>query len=235
MSTTELHPFEKAGMGVGPYRFLGIVEMPNPGEDSARNFACGNPYAEVHAAGLKAGAGTCCCCGMAITVICIVADAKGDKWGVGSDCVLKTEDDRIERSARLAISKRRNIMAARRVEAKREQRRQAWLDQPCPSSRALPGETNRQFNEREQAERKAAEANRAAARAARAEQFKDVLAVLNYGGSFLVAMADALTNGPLTERQAECVARKWFPRATAANEAERNALLARLTGKGGGL
>lgn len=224
-----LHPFEAAGMGVGPYKFCGISEMPNLAENSAANFANPNPYAEIQALGLKAGAGTCACCGMAITVICVVSDAAGDRWGVGSDCVLKANDKSIGDKAKVAIAKRRSLMARQRNDAKREAQRQAWLDQPCKCGRALAGETNRQFNEREIAQRNAAVASRKAAQAARSEQFKDILEVLKHGGSFLVAMAEALIQGPLSERQAECVARNFFPRATAANEAERNALLARLT------
>ncbi len=56
------HAYELAGMGTGPYRFGGIFEMPTPSDGSAASFANGDPYAEIRALGLKAGAGTCACC-----------------------------------------------------------------------------------------------------------------------------------------------------------------------------
>ena len=224
------HPFERAGMGVGPYLFCGISEMPNQSEDSAGNFGNMNPFVEIHALGLKAGAGTCCCCGMAITVICIVSDAAGDKWGVGSDCVLKAGEPSLGNAAKVALAKRRSAITAARNEARREADRIKWLATVSTDTRSLPGETNGQMIKRQNAERLTTEQAEKGARRARAEHFRDILeALVAMKTDFHTSLGRAITFGPLTERQAEFAARVWFPRATAKNESDRSALISRLT------
>lgn len=218
--TQSAHAYELAGMGCGPYSFCGIVEMLTPGDGSAASFANANPYAEVQSIGMKAGAGTCACCGMAIIVICVVRDGAGDKWGVGSDCIEKIGDPALCDSAKVAVAKRRNRMARARNDAKREAQRQIWLDSPSVDSRSLTGETNRQFIARLDAESKQAQEAQQRAQNDRAASFADVLSVLDAGTDFFQSLASQLRRGALTGRQAHFAA-KCFPSSQRANIVER--------------
>jgi hypothetical protein len=222
---SKLHPFESAGMGRGPYRWVGMVEMPNLSEDGAATFGGGNPYAEVQSYNMKAGAGTCACCGMAISIVCVVRDADGNNWGVGSDCIEKAGDSHIGNYAEIAIRQRRNAKASQRREAKRQANHAAWLIAP---SRENPSETNQQRIDRQNAERKAREQSYQAEVDARKVQFADVLNVLT-GNDFYKSLAEQLSRGPLSQRQAECAAKAVLGRWTKKNNDEVIELIARLT------
>lgn len=176
---TQAHPFEISGMGVGPYRFVGIYEMPTPGDGSAAMFANADPFSEIRALVLKAGAGTCACCGMAITVICVVIDGVGDRWGVGSDCIEKIGEPALCNAAKVAVAKRRAKMARSRRDEKCAAQRQAWLAAPSDKSGSLPGETNGARLAREDAEQLTAanaRKNAAAQRGAILAPFSDAIA-----------------------------------------------------------
>jgi len=82
------HPFARAGMGVGPWRFVGVAQIPPTSLGEANPDAYNNALRDLPK--LKAGLGTCACCGMAIMNIFIVRDSAGDLWGVGCDCIRKT-------------------------------------------------------------------------------------------------------------------------------------------------
>lgn len=207
-TTTEekAHPFEIAGMGVGPYRTGGIFEIPRPGDGSARMFANLDPYAEVRDLKLKAGAGTCACCGMAIMIICVVIDANGDRWGVGSDCVMKAGEKALGDKIKVALAKRRRAIERDKREAKRNAQREAFEAAIATDKRALPGETNGQMRQRLNAEYDAERARQAEASKAREESLKDILTALDGQRShFFASLAAQLRNGPLTGRQATFV------------------------------
>lgn len=230
LSTKEpvAHPFELAGMGHGPYRFVGLVEMPNLSENSASNFGGNNPYAEVQSFHMKAGAGTCACCGMAITVICVVQDGLGDNWGVGSDCVEKLGTPALCNAAKVAVAKRRNKMAAARREVKRQATHQKWLAALSTKPGSLPGETNASRMGREDAERCFSRLAAESAVNARRESFKDILSVLEASGNdFYKSLASQLSAGPLSERQAHFVAKAMMGRQNKANSEQWEAVLAR--------
>jgi hypothetical protein len=202
------HPYEIAGMGTGPYQFCGIVEMPDLSSDSASNFANPDPYAEINAIGLKAGAGTCACCGMAITVICVVMDGQGDKWGVGSDCIQKIGCPSLCDAAKIAVAKRRRAKDAARNEKRRIAAHQVWLNKPCARLDAIKGETNLEYNQRQDRALKAKQLERAQILSRRAETFREEITILALpidrgGSSFHRSLADALAVGELTERQAD--------------------------------
>ena len=73
----QVHPFEKAGLGVAPFRFSGMSEKVY--------VACpGAP---------EQPAGTCDYCGMGIRYCCHIESADGKSFVVGSDCVRKTDRD----------------------------------------------------------------------------------------------------------------------------------------------
>lgn len=138
-ATATVHPFLEAGMGEGPYTYIGNYDMGesmNP--DSAANFGSMTGFLK-DAPKLKAGMGTCACCGMAIMNICIIRDGNGDLWGVGTDCVEKTGDAGIAKLALAASALRskakRRAAAAKRAAAKfeaerpaREQAQREWAE-----------------------------------------------------------------------------------------------------------
>lgn len=208
------HPFERAGMGVGPYKWVGTVEIPNAAEfsGSAAGFGGGDRYAEVKAANLKAGGGTCCCCGMGISIICVVQDAAGDRWGVGSDCVMKTGDAHLGNAAKVAVAKRRRAKDAAKREAKRREQQEKFLDSASTDTRALPGETNRQLQDRLNAEWKAKEA----ARAAHGARMAPVVEVLNQQrGEFCRSMAQEFSQGRVPSGRALAICRDIYGKAKA--------------------
>lgn len=95
-----VHPFERAGMGSGPYRFAGAYELPS------RELAAANPDAYNAALRdlprLTDGNGSCSCCGMPITNIFVVRNAAGQLYGVGCECVDKLYGRVAQRSRRLS-------------------------------------------------------------------------------------------------------------------------------------
>lgn len=118
-SPLSLHPFFESGMGEGPYHFVGVYDMGeamNP--NSAANF--GNMRGMLaDAPKLKAGLGTCSCCGMGIMIICIIKNAAGELYGVGSDCVEKADGQGIMKKGVAAT------LALRRKELARVKRQKA--------------------------------------------------------------------------------------------------------------
>ena len=93
--------------------------------------------------------------------------------------------------------------------------------------------------ERENAEWRAVQADLAAARAARAAKFKDVLdflLLLNSQQQFIdsiwISLHNQLSERPLTERQAQCILKQWFSQTGRRNKTNAKAwdeLLERLT------
>lgn len=75
---TALHPFERAGLGKAPFRFVGLVEK---------------TYVACQGAPVQPG-GTCAFCGTGIRYVCIVKSADGRAHDIGTDCVHKLEDER---------------------------------------------------------------------------------------------------------------------------------------------
>lgn len=104
-----IHPFARAGMGRGPWKFSGTFKMPDKTLAEANPQAYNNQL--KHAPDLKFGLGTCACCGMAIMNVFVVKDADGDRWGVGCDCILKlgrqfSDEDNQELVRSVKLSKR---------------------------------------------------------------------------------------------------------------------------------
>jgi hypothetical protein len=217
---TTAHPFELAGMGYGPYRFNGIHDIAEAREHAMNHL--GGTHAAEHPK-LEAGLGTCCNCGMAINIVCIVQSADGRLWGVGSDCVEKVGDAHLGDKVKVAIARRRRAKAAAKREEARKVRHQEWLAAACTAKDALPGETNEQYKTRQYAaeqEREAAYKAKVAERQARfAQDLATLQAIAETGNTFAASMMFALQEGPLTPRQADCTA-KFFHRRGTASHAE---------------
>jgi hypothetical protein len=80
---TMAHPFETAGLGLAPFRFVGLFEKVCSGQPDANGVSVG--YAGQPA-------GTCDYCGAGIRYCCQVRSADGREFVVGCDCVDRVGD-----------------------------------------------------------------------------------------------------------------------------------------------
>lgn len=82
------HPFERAGLGLAPFRFVGMVEK---------------LYVSCPGAPAQPG-GTCDYCSNGIRYVYNIRSADGKTFGVGSECVRKIEraDNRLVKSVEAA-------------------------------------------------------------------------------------------------------------------------------------
>lgn len=131
-------------MGTGPFRFIGIATIPSPSLAEANADAYNNALRELPR-NLIGGCGTCYNCGMAITRVCIVQNSTGERYGIGSDCVLKTGDPSLGDAAKVAIARLQRKARRERAETQRHARQVAWESTICNDR----GETNAQRVDRE--------------------------------------------------------------------------------------
>ena len=85
----KIHTFEANGLGIAPFKFDGMVELPSP------SLAEHNPTAYNNALAMlpkDVACGTCAYCGHAIKYNYIVKDVNGKRFAVGSECIAKTGD-----------------------------------------------------------------------------------------------------------------------------------------------
>lgn len=111
MTTEATHPFERAGLGAAPFRFLGIEEQDMR---HGRVVVGRGTASEVET---QAG-GTCAFCGNFILVMCRVESADGRRFHVGSDCVEKVDDTALRATVKRAVAKRRNAQRREREAAR---------------------------------------------------------------------------------------------------------------------
>jgi len=111
-----IHPFEKAGLGVAPFRFVkydraGVDDLDNDGQLIIRD-ANGNDTG----ARTKPG-GTCCYCGQYIVAKVHVKDANGAVFHVGTQCAEKTTRamGETKRADKLTKAFKANERAARKA------------------------------------------------------------------------------------------------------------------------
>jgi hypothetical protein len=195
--TEKAHPFELAGMGTGPYRFVGTAEIPSR-DMAEKNPSAYNLALQELPRHLVGGCGTCRNCGMAITVICIVRDGQGREYGVGSDCVLKTGDPSLASSAKIAVAKRRREIARIKAADKREKGRLAWLAAISAAPGSITGETNQARLDREKAEKESVESARREKGKGRAVVLSKIATIVADGrGGFCDSIASDLRNGDI--------------------------------------
>ena len=106
--STNLHPFEKAGLGVAPFRCIGVRE---------------NVYL-VGDGSSKAG-GSCDYCGTGIRWEYLINSTAGKMFKVGCDCVAKTGS--IVRGFKEERTKLRRAITESRTKAARELRQQEYV------------------------------------------------------------------------------------------------------------
>lgn len=180
MSTTVVH--KHFAFGTAPFKFVGIWSAPS------KNLMEVNPSA--YDAAIRARP-TCChfaCdhCGTGIRNHCIIVDALGNKFSVGTDCVEKTDHVEILSAVRLAIKKQAKVARDAKREAVRLAR-QAAYDAQLQAQRDVNGG----LTDSEVADKKAY-----AARQARLAIIAPVVNALNAaGGDFCDSIAGGYHNG----------------------------------------
>lgn len=184
------HPFELAGLGTGPYHFIGMVSIPNPSLAEANPEAYNNALRDLPR-DLVGGCGMCANCGMSIMNICIVRDGQGRRYGIGSDCVMKTGDRYLGDAAKVAIARHQRNQRRERAELSRAEQHKIWLATICET-----GETNAVRVEREHAEREATQKALQEQRMAQARKFYFLLPYLTGPeGGFCESIASGIQNG----------------------------------------
>lgn len=183
-----IHPFEVAGLGIAPFRFVGMTE---------------NVYSA--APGHSQPGGCCDYCSNGIKYECHIVSHDGKRFKVGNDCVLKLgrSDNRLIDSvkrAKLKIDREHREKARQAKLAERSAKREAELQRQRDANGGLTDDEVAQA-----AERAAIESKR--------EHWRNVngwlIDVLSKtGGGFARSMADKLCEGPvggLSDRAVSCL------------------------------
>lgn len=76
----QIHPFQRAGLGLAPFKFAGFRE---------------SVYQACSGAPVQPGS-SCDYCGTGIRYVCDIVSADGKRFKVGCDCVQKINDERNE-------------------------------------------------------------------------------------------------------------------------------------------
>ncbi len=110
-----MHVFEKAGLGVAPFRFIGAEERRGPLRPIDPKTGQWDGMTEIGAPGQPMG----CCnyCFQGIAIVCKVRDANGKVFEVGSDCVAKTGDAGLRRAVSKVISEAKKSREQQRIDA----------------------------------------------------------------------------------------------------------------------
>src|SRR5574342_1408292 len=96
VATPMIHVFERAGLGKAPFKLMRVEER---------------TYQACQGAPVQPG--TCCdFCMTAIRITCIIRDARGHEFKVGSDCVRKTGDQGLVRKLTDAQREKRHAANA---------------------------------------------------------------------------------------------------------------------------
>ncbi len=105
--TTVMHPFELAGLGQAPFRYVGIQDQ---------NISYGMATGKINGIEIstKPG-GTCAYCGTGIVNLFNIESADGNRFHVGCECVRKTGDTVLIRQV---DDDKRKMESARRKEKK---------------------------------------------------------------------------------------------------------------------
>lgn len=122
-SNVVFHPWELAGLGLAPFRFVELAELPPKSLLEANPDAYNNRMRDLPT---EVGLGSCHYCGNGIRFNFIIESFDGKRFAVGSECVrklnLKGSDDlKLENDVRRArLAKEREKREAKRLEKRRE-------------------------------------------------------------------------------------------------------------------
>jgi hypothetical protein len=110
-----VHPFERAGLGSAPFRFVGCTR---------------EVYVACPGAPIQPGA-SCDYCGTAIMQACWIVGSDGRRFKVGNECVRKThgKGERLRTQVERAIAKQRTKATHARQDAKIAEL-EGWMSDP---------------------------------------------------------------------------------------------------------
>lgn len=109
--SNQVHPFEKAGLGLAPFRFVGMAQQDRRYGEVILNRA---EYEKTGIALTTKPGGTCAYCGTAIVNMYDIVSSDGKKFHVGCECVNKTGDTKLVKAV--------NVQIQRNNKAKRDQK-----------------------------------------------------------------------------------------------------------------
>lgn len=104
---SEVHPFEKAGLGVAPFRYVGMIAQEISYGERVIGSAGGVPITT------KPG-GTCDFCGAYIVNMFQVESSDGNRFKVGCDCIKKV-DAKLTKSIAVDVKKMKAIRERQRI------------------------------------------------------------------------------------------------------------------------
>ena len=119
-TTTDIHVFEAAGLGMAPFKFLYVWTMPSVSLLEANPEA----YNNAMASGNFKGKGSCQYCFHYIVNHYVLESADGKVFAVGSECILKAGDFGLS-SAVKAAKKAKNAEIRKTKKASKNAERQA--------------------------------------------------------------------------------------------------------------
>lgn len=132
-TATSVHPFEEAGLGLAPFKFIGVFEDRGPHRfvDKATGVEM-----EIGAPGQPMG--SCAYCGQGIALCCTILSADGKRFTVGCDCVAKVarSDNRVS-PILTEVERWKKERAAEKREAKRQAAWQRSLEVRAEARAAL--------------------------------------------------------------------------------------------------
>lgn len=90
----QIHKWEAAGLGRAPFRLAAVIETPGKWLMDANPAAFDTAWAEASQSARHFGVtlASCNACGQCLQINCVIRDADGRHFVVGSDCVRKTGD-----------------------------------------------------------------------------------------------------------------------------------------------
>lgn len=133
MSSSGPHPFEKAGLGLAPFRVIGVEERRGPITYCVDGV-------EVTAGAPGQAMGCCAYCYTGIAECWEIESSDGKRFVVGSSCVLKTGDKQLAGPVRRHATRLRKERERVRIEkatarlAQHQPTRAALAAQPSPNT-----------------------------------------------------------------------------------------------------
>lgn len=118
-----VHVFERAGLGIAPFRFVGCYESRGPIITHVNGVEC-----HVGAPGQPMG--TCAYCGQGIAICCQILSADGRRFIVGYDCVRKTGDAGLKKAINRYVTNIRHLKEDAEIASGRE-----WFEVECAAGR----------------------------------------------------------------------------------------------------
>jgi len=106
MAAASVHPFERAGLGLAPFRVVGMIERRGP-----INTVLGGVLVSVGAPGQPMG--SCKFCGIGIAYCFVVRSSDKREFEVGSDCVARTRTEILPAVKRQVAKAERERVQAR--------------------------------------------------------------------------------------------------------------------------